>query len=113
MGRLPLLRAETRWECPNCPETALTTEAHPHTRFHQCRGLHGLTVPLVQAGTDCKVEAIDREDYVGADHGAVQLAPGNGRPYMAARTTRADGSNDTTVYAPVARGRLAHGRRRV
>jgi len=62
----------------------------------------GLLVPFVVAGTDCKVYARLRDDYEGADHGATQLAPGDGRPYMSVVTERADGSNDTTVYAPAA-----------
>jgi hypothetical protein len=100
-----LLHRETRWSCPNCVQTARTSSPFPHSRFHQCAGLHGLTVAMVEAGTDCKVEAVEREDYVGSE--LVQVAPGNGRPYSSAVTTRADGSNDCTVYAPTARGAVS------
>lgn len=103
---VPLIHRDTRWSCPNCTETAVTTEAAPHTRFHACRGLHGLTVPLVEDGTRCRVVAVERGDYVGRE--LVQVAPGDGRPYMGARVERADGSNDAVAYAPTATG-SAHG----
>ena len=97
-----LLTPERRWECPNCPETAVTREAHPHSRMHACRGLLGLTTPMVPAGTRCKVVAHEREDYVGSE--IVQLAS-NGRPVMSVTTTRDEGE-DCTVYAPCATARL-------
>lgn len=94
-----LLRAESRWECPNCDLTDVTRQAGPHSRFHPCPGLHGLSVPMVPAGTRCKIEANEREDWVGQEK--VQLAPENGRPYMNVVTTRDDGT-DCAVYAPCA-----------
>ena len=97
---VPLLAPpEHRWECPNCALQDVTRETRPHQRMHACRGLQGLTVPMVPAGTRCKIEAVEREDYVAGER--VQLAPGTGRPIMAAVTTRDDGS-DCTVYAPTA-----------
>lgn len=98
-GSLPILLREQRWECPNCDVTALTRRADVHTEFHRCRGLAGLDAPMVPAGTCCKVEAVERGDYINGD--AVQLAPGTGRPVMAAVTTRDDGQ-DVVVYAPCA-----------
>lgn len=97
-----LLATERRWECPNCPATEVTFEGGPHTRFHACAGLAGLTAPMVPAGTRCKVEAVEREDYIGSED--VQY-DGNGRPVMAVVTTRNDG-NDVAVLAPTAHGRL-------
>lgn len=97
---LPLLIREHRWECPNCAATDVTHEAEPHTRFHACRGLKGLTAPMVPAGTRCKVEALDREDYV---RGELVQTDGDGRPVMAIETTRDDG-NDIAVLAPCATG---------
>lgn len=92
---------EQRWECPNCVETAVTTgEAN---RFHTCRGLAGLTAPMVPAGTRCKVEAHEREDYVGRED--VQY-DGEGRPVMNVITTRDDGSNDCAVFAPTVHMRI-------
>jgi hypothetical protein len=44
---IPLLHAETRWECPNCPATHLTTEAQPHIPYHNCPGLRGILAPYV------------------------------------------------------------------
>lgn len=93
-----LLRTERRWSCPNCDFTDVTHEARPHTRMHACRGLFGLTAPMVEAGTRCKVEAVEREDYIANE--IVQL-DGRGRPVMATVTTR-DTGQDCTVYAPLA-----------
>lgn len=99
MVKVPLLAApERRWECPNCPFTDVTHEVQPHSRFHSCAGLAGLSAPMVPAGTRCKVEAVERGDYVGDE--AVQL-DGNGRPVMSVVTTRDDGQ-DCAVYAPSA-----------
>lgn len=92
------LAAERRWECPNCDFTDVTHEAAPHTRFHNCPGLAGLSAPMVPAGTRCKVEAVERGDYVG---GQLVQTDGNGRPVMSVVTTRDDGT-DAAVYAPTA-----------
>lgn len=92
---------ERRWECPNCDHTDVTREARPHTRFHPCPGLRGLTAPMVAAGTRCKVEAMDREDYVGKE---IVTRDGDGRPVMSVVTTRDDGQ-DCAVFAPLATGR--------
>ncbi len=93
-----LLTRETRWECPNCTHTDVTHETRPHSRFHNCRGLRGLWAPMVEAGTRCKVEARDREDYVNGD---LVRTDGEGRPVMSVVTTRDDGQ-DCAVYAPCA-----------
>jgi hypothetical protein len=93
-------RPATQWECPNCVATA-RTPWDVQNRFHNCPGLAGLTAPMVRAGTRCKVEAVEREDYVGSE--AVQL-DGDGRPVMSVVTTRDDGQ-DCTVYAPTAYAR--------
>jgi len=78
----------------------VTREFAPHSRFHRCPGLAGLSAPMVPAGTRAKVEAVEREDYIGAED--VQY-DGNGRPIMAVVTTRDEG-NDVAVYAPTAHG---------
>lgn len=93
-----MLANERRWACPNCHLTDVTHEHRPHTRFHSCRGLRGLTAPMVPAGTRCRVQAVERGDYVGRER--VQ-ADGEGRPFMAVTTTRDDGV-DCVVLAPVA-----------
>lgn len=90
-----------RWECPNCDHKDATREAAPHARYHACRGLGGLSVPMVPEGTKCKIEAAEREDYIGRE---LVQTDGNGRPVMATVTTRDDGQ-DCTVYAPIASGR--------
>jgi hypothetical protein len=97
-GTVPLLVAEKRWECPNCTATDITREAQPHSRFHACRGLKGLTAPMVPAGTRCKIEAHEREDYIGSE---LVQKDGDGRPVMAVVTTRDDGQ-DCAVLAPAA-----------
>jgi hypothetical protein len=93
-----LLVAEHRWTCPNCAATDVTYQQTPHTRFHACRGLRGLTAPMVPAGTRCKVEAVGREDYVGGEQ---VTRDGEGRPVMAVEIIRDDGT-DRAVYAPCA-----------
>lgn len=87
--------------CPNCTTTAVTHESRPHTEFHNCRGLKGIIAPMVHAeNADVKVEAFEREDYIGGEVGLRR--DGDNRPIMAVRTTRADGSYDTAVMAPTA-----------
>jgi hypothetical protein len=98
---IPVLTPVHRWSCPNCPVEDVTTEARPHTRFHTCAGLHGLTAPLVLAGTKAKVEAVERGDYIGTE--SVQTDE-NGRPVMSVVTTRDDGQ-DVAVFAPTATAR--------
>lgn len=100
---IPIIGAETRWSCPNCMAAEVTREAQPHTRFHACRGLKGLTAPMIPVGMDCKVMAVEREDYVGNQ---LVQTDGEGRPIMAVRTERADGSNDVAVLAPCATTRI-------
>lgn len=92
------LRPEHRWECPNCDYTDVTYTAEVHTRFHPCAGLLGLTAPMVPAGTRCKVEAKEREDYVKGEDVTMNA---EGRPVMAVETTRDDGK-DVAVFAPCA-----------
>jgi hypothetical protein len=94
----PLITSLTEWVCPNCTATDVTHEAQPHTRFHSCKGMKGLTAPMVPAGTKCKVEAHEREDFIG---GEIVQVDGDGRPVMSLITTRDDGE-DCTVYAPTA-----------
>ena len=89
-----LLTRETHWVCPNCPAEDRTYEARPHSRFHTCPGLRGLTAPMVEAGVRCEVRAVDREDYIGTEQA--------GRT-MAVVTERNDGQ-DTAVFAPLAVG---------
>jgi hypothetical protein len=95
-----LLAAEQRWECPNCAATDVThlPADVAASRFHTCAGLRGLTAPMVPAGTRCKVEAVERGDYVGGD---LVTCDGNGRPVMRVEVTRDDG-NDVAVFAPCA-----------
>ena len=87
---------DRRWECPNCESAAVTVDAK--TPMHPCGGLAGLLTPLVPAGQKCKVEAVEREDYIGRE---LVQTDGNGRPVMAVVTTRDDGQ-DCMVLAPTA-----------
>jgi hypothetical protein len=96
----PLLDAWQDWECPNCPKTERTRPLPPNaSRFHSCPKLHGLTAPLVRAGTDCKVVAVERGDTLGRE---IQRRGDDGRPYMAVETVHADGHNDLAVFAAAA-----------
>lgn len=94
---------EQHWVCPNCSVTDVTHEVQVHTRMHLCAGLKGLTAPMVPEGTDCKVEAVVREDYVGKD---IPQLDGDGMPMMAVVTTREDGQ-DCAVLAPTATVRVS------
>lgn len=94
---------EQHWECPNCIFTDVTHETQAHSRFHNCAGLKGLSAPMVPAGTNAKVEAHEREDYVGKD---IPQYDGDGRPIMSIVTTRDDGQ-DCTVLAPTARAGIS------
>ena len=98
-----LVSAVHDWYCPNCGLRDQTREARPHSRFHICPKLHGLTAPMLPAGTKAKVEAREREDYVGTD--TVQTDD-EGRPVMSVVTTRDDGQ-DVAVFAPLATARGA------
>jgi hypothetical protein len=104
MGRpeIPILARRVEWDCPNCTEQAVTTEARPHTRFHDCAGLGGLAAPFVQAAANrgrVNVKPVIREDYVGTEQGL--RYDEQGRPIMAVVTEYDDGSNDVAVFAPV------------
>jgi hypothetical protein len=102
-GVIPLLVPETRWSCPNCPATHLTTIAEPHAPFHTCPGLKGILAPFVEDGTRCRVVAMTREDYINDERGLRYNA--DGTPIMSVRTERWDGSNDCSVFAPTAYAR--------
>lgn len=100
--KVPLLRGFDDWSCPNCGLWERVPAGPVNvSRMHVCPKLHMLCAPLVRAGTDCKVEAAVREDYLG---GETQRRGDDGKPYMNVTTTRADGSNDVAVFAPPARG---------
>lgn len=91
-----------RWYCPNCGKEDVTHEARPHSRFHTCPRLHGLTAPMLPKGTAAKVEAVEREDYVGRE---IVRLDNRGRPVMSVVTTR-DNGRDTIVFAPTATGSM-------
>ena len=59
-----------------------------------------MLAPYTVAGTDCKVEAVERGDYVSGERGL--RFDGEGRPIMSVVTTRADGSNDCAVFPAAA-----------
>jgi hypothetical protein len=100
----PLIKPVNRWYCPNCKAEDVTHEVRPHSRFHTCPALRGLTAPMVPAGTKAKVELREREDYVGDE--LVRLDPEQGRPVMSVVTTR-DNGQDVAVFAPTARARVS------
>lgn len=99
----PIITADRLLVCPNCPTRVVERGGNAPigggaTRMHECRGLAGMLAPLVLEGVRCKVEAVERDDYVG---GEVLRYDGNGRPVMAVETTRDDGT-DRIVFAPAA-----------
>jgi hypothetical protein len=76
----------------------MTREHRPHTPFHICPALGGLTAPFVPAGARAEHRTVEREDWVGSE--LVQV-DAHGRPVMAVVTVRDDGQ-DCTVFAPTA-----------
>jgi len=101
MAMIPVLSAETRWTCPNCPTEQVTRNPKTVTLLHPCPKFAGLSVPLVRAGTKAKIVAVEREDYINGD----KVFLHQGRPVMAVVTTR-DNGEDRTVFAPTARARV-------
>jgi hypothetical protein len=95
----PILDPTRQWQCPSCGAEHQTREHRPHIPMHTCPALNGLSAPFVEAGTDAIHRVMDREDYVGAE---LVQTDNTGRPVMALRTERADGSNDCHVYAATA-----------
>ena len=91
----------TDWRCPACGKTDQTREPRPHSRFHPCPKLHGLSTPMVAGNTRAKVEAREREDYVGNEQ---VTRDDRGRPVMSIVTTR-DNGQDVAVFAPTATSR--------
>ena len=86
------------WYCPNCLMED-TTVGPRQNRYHTCTKLRGLISPLLPRGVRAKVEAVEREDYVGKEQ--VQLDPERGRPVMSVVTTRDEGQ-DVIAFAPMA-----------
>jgi hypothetical protein len=93
------------WYCPNGCYATERIPALPEgaTRYHTCPRLHMLSAPLVRVGTDCKIEAVEREDYL---NGEVQATGDDGKAYMAVKTVHRDGSNDLAVNAGLAHAEL-------
>lgn len=100
---VPILATVRHWYCPNCGLTDTTREARPHSRFHTCPKLRGLSAPMVPAGTAAKVVAYERGDYVNGED--VQVDE-NGRPVMSIVTTRDEGQ-DIVVLAPTAHAKVS------
>lgn len=99
---IPILGGPANFECPNCTSTLSLPQTPTKPVLHPCRGLKGLLAPMVSAGTPCKVEAIQRDDYIGKD---IPHYDGEGRPIMSVVTTRDDGT-DCQVMVPTATARL-------
>jgi Zn-finger nucleic acid-binding protein len=95
---IPILQPPVRrWYCPNCKATAETRQIN-QVPGHLCPRLRGLAVPFLPVGVAAKIEARDREDYVGDE--LVQV-DAEGRPVMSIVTTRDEGQ-DCIVLAPTA-----------
>lgn len=97
---VPLLAPpDKHWECLSCEAACASPGSDPRTPLHSCRGLKGLMVPMVSAGTRGKHVVNMRDDYVGSED--IQT-DGEGRPVMSVQTVRDDGE-DCAVYVPTAR----------
>lgn len=91
------------WVCVrDCGSHARTYDDKlPH---HRCKRMGGLMVALIPVGQKAKVEAIERQDYVGDD--IVDYT--DGRVIMSTVVTRDDGQ-DCTAYAPCATATIEKG----
>jgi hypothetical protein len=91
----------TYWYCARgCDAWARTVD--DKKPFHRCPKLALIMTPLVPRGVAAKVEAREREDYVGSE---LVQTDANGRPIMSVVTTRDEGQ-DCAVFAPLATGSL-------
>lgn len=106
--KIPVLDPTKFWQCPSCGLQHVTKEPRPHTPMHTCTSLKGMVAPFAEVPKGqtllkhSLVHRVDyREDYVGDEVGVA--TDEDGRPVMAIRTEKADGSNDTHVFAPTAR----------
>ena len=107
MRDVPLLVAFTDWHCPACGADERTRPLPPNAaQMHRCPRLHGIAAPMVRAGADCTLVAVEREDYLGSE---IQETGDDGRPYMNVTTVHADGHTDVAVHAPLAQVRLFTG----
>lgn len=103
----PLLEPPVqRWECVHCNAKDVTRELAPHTRFHTCPGLGGITAPMTEESKRGKqrVRAVVREDFEGADAGKTQKND-DGVPIMSVVTEHDDGRVDCAVMAPCVTGK--------
>lgn len=87
------------WQCSACNTREGTEIDPPFSPMHACKGMAGMSVPLVRVAGRVHLKAIEREDYIGNE--TVQY-DGNGRPIMAIVQEYADGHTDATIYAPTA-----------
>lgn len=108
MSNVPTLSVTRRWECPSCGQRHETTETKPHVPMHECSAQRGMTVPFVSVdnygdlGRQVRHVVVEREDQISGEKGL--HFDGEGRPIMAVRTERADGSNDIHVFPGFASG---------
>lgn len=98
-----ILSAVQRWECPNCEIKDDTQVKAGESRMHCCAGLRGLIAPMVPAGTKCKAEAEEWQDYVGDD--STVRHDSEGRPIASVKVTREDGE-DVAVFPQTAQIRM-------
>ncbi len=91
------------WQDVKCPACGLSERirrlAANEARMHHCPRLHGLVAPLVPEEMDCKLVAVEWEDWQGR---TMTQDGDDGKPYSSIETIRADGSNDCRVLAPCA-----------
>lgn len=98
--RVPILVATKRWSCPSCGLETVTQEAKPHVPMHPCPKMGGLVASFSEVDAKQKTRhvMVEREDYVNNE----TVTTVDGRPIMALRTEREDGSADVSVFAPLA-----------
>jgi len=94
-----ILGGPTEWYCPNCDSKAYTVAGSTKSPFHPCGKLGAIMSPLVRVGEKAKVEAVERQDYVGSELVQTDV---DGRPVMSVVVTRDEGQ-DCAVFPGVAK----------
>jgi hypothetical protein len=69
--------------------------------MHDCPAAAFMALPMIREGAGGTVRLVEREDYVGEDHGKVRT-DAEGRVFSRSEVEHADGHVDVFVYAPTA-----------
>jgi len=80
------------WHCPACRFRDVTHRSDVHTQFHECKALMFSYIPMIEVASP---------DAIADGRQVIVLREDDGS-LASIRTERGDGSNDVTVFVPVA-----------